>query len=372
MTLHTPLQVTERYRHSYDVFPDADRKLPFGSGATCAYNYRIRKQDKIKESRHGGVDIKGLFFDGKLQYRDDLPEPVPSPGEALVRVLLSAVCNTDLELIKGYKGFRGIPGHEFVGVVEESANPELTGLRVVGDINLGCRECSFCKKGVPNLCAHRRVLGIQDKNGAFAEYITLPAENLFPVPKEVSNEEAVLAEPLAAALEVTGRVHILPSDCVAVIGDGKLGYLVTQVLALTGCNLTVIGKHASNLERLQDYANTVFLENIDAGSETFDAVVECTGNQQGLKLAGELVKPRGTVVLKSTYAGEANITPSLWVVKEVSLVGSRCGPLESALRLMEKGYVQLLPLLGKRYSLAEYENAFFNRTYNKPVFDPSI
>jgi len=296
---------------------------------------------------------------------------VPAPGESLVRVKLAALCNTDLEIIRGYKKFQGILGHEFVGEVEESGNSALVGKRVGGDINIGCGACLLCKRGLKNHCPHRRVPGIQDKDGTFAEYITLPEQNLYPVPDRVADEEAVLAEPLAAALEVTSQVHLHPASRVAVIGDGKLSYLVTQVLSLTGCDLTVVGKHRDKMAGLREFARTAFLEEVKI-SPRFDTIVECTGNEQGLQLAGELVRPRGTIVLKSTYAGEPKINPAAWVVKEITLVGSRCGPLDGALRLLEKKQVHVHPLLGRRYSLADYRTAFSTRHQLKPVFDPIL
>jgi len=313
------------------------------------------------------LSIRGLYFDQSVHYREDLPIPQPASGEALVRVKLAAICQTDMELIRGYKNYQGILGHEFVGVVEESSNPELAGRRVVGEINIGCGQCSWCKKEVPNHCPYRRVLGILNKDGAFAEYITLPEENLHLVPDQVTDEEAVFAEPLAAALEVTNQVHICPADQVAILGDGKLSYLTTQVLALTGCALTVIGKHRVNLEQLQEYAQVLHLDELN-GFSCYDKLVECTGNDQGLRLAGKLIKPRGTIILKSTYAGGAKFNPSDWVVKEVNLVGSRCGPLDGALRLLENKLIQVHPLLGKRYTPDDYLFAFSMETPGSNLF----
>ena len=314
------------------------------------------------------MGIKGLYFDGELNYREDLIQPVPAAGEALIRIRLSAICNTDLELMKGYNNYQGILGHEFVGKIEESNNPELIGQRVVGDINIGCGNCSFCLQGLNNHCPYRQVLGIQNKDGTFAEYITLPEVNLFPVPDAVSDQEAVLTEPLAAALEITNQVHIQPPQKVAVIGDGKLSFLITQVLALTGCDLIVIGKHQENLKRLKEFAEVEYFQEIKRNNQ-FDCIVECAGNEAGLQLAEELIKPRGTIVLKSTYVGSPGFNPSGWVVNEVTLVGSRCGPMDSALRLLEKKLVKVYPIIGRYYSLADYQEAFSTKFPYKVSFD---
>jgi threonine dehydrogenase-like Zn-dependent dehydrogenase len=310
--------------------------------------------------------MRCLYFDGELKYRDDLPVPQPAPGEALIKVLYAGVCNTDREILAGYKGFTGIPGHEFVGLVEQGEGWE--GRRVVGDINLGCGSCRSCLAGLPNHCLDRRVLGILGKNGAFAEYLTLPLANLREIPPGVGDLAAVFAEPLAAALEICDQCHVRPTQRVAVLGDGKLGQLVARVLALTGCDLTVIGRHPAKLALLAGLAAAMTADRAESLGP-FDLVVECTGNPGGLALAQQLVKPRGLIVLKSTFVGDAALSSTLWVVKEISLVGSRCGPLAAALRLLERKLVDVAPLVAGLYKLNDGEAAFAPPGGLKAVFD---
>ncbi len=317
--------------------------------------------------------MRCLYFDGQLKYRDDYPEPAPGPGEALVRVRYAGVCNTDREILAGYKGFTGILGHEFVGVVEQGEGWE--GKRVVADINLGCGRCPRCLDGLPNHCLDRRVLGISGKDGAFADRLTVPLANLRAVPPGVGDLEAVFAEPLAAALEICDQCHIRPSERVAVLGDGKLGQLVARVLTLTGCDLTIIGRHTAKLVLLAGRAETL-LEDQAASLAPFDLVVDCTGNPGGLVLAQNFVKPRGRIVLKSTFAGDANLSSTFWVVNELtlvgsrcSLVGSRCGPLAAALRLLERHLVDVAPLVGGIYKLADFPAAFAPPGGLKGIFD---
>lgn len=315
--------------------------------------------------------MKGLYFDGKLKLRTDLRKPSISKGESLIKVVMSAVCNTDIEIMKGYKGFKGILGHEFVGVVEDSEDRDLIGKRVVGDINIGCGKCSFCKKGFNNHCEQRKILGMYDKDGAFAEYITLPNENIYIVPDSISDLEAVFTEPVAAALQVLEMHHIKPTDKVVVIGDGKLAQLITQVICLTCCELFVIGKHAEKLNFIKDKAKTLLLDqlnDLDLKGK-FDIAVECTGNDQGLKMAQDLIKAMGTIILKSTYNSYANLNPTVWTVKEMKIVGTRCGPMDAALRLMERKLIDVKHLVSGIYSLEEYRKAFSNKNKLKAVID---
>lgn len=315
--------------------------------------------------------MKGLYFDEKLSFRDDIDKPVVQKGESLIRVLLAAVCNTDKEIIKGYKGFKGILGHEFVGIVEESVNNSLVGKRVVGDINIGCGECHFCKAGFHNHCSNRKVLGIQGKDGAFAEYITLPDENIYVVPDNVDDLEAVFTEPLAAALEITDKCHIRPNHNVAIVGDGKLAQMITQVISLTACNLYVIGKHIEKLNLLKDKAKTLLLSEVKM-EKHFDIVIDCTGNMQGLKLAQRIVKAMGKIILKSTYNNEAMLNPTDWVVNEVTLIGTRCGPTGAALRLLERKLITVNSLISGAYSLEDYEEAFNNENKLKVIFNMNM
>lgn len=275
-----------------------------------------------------------------LAFRDDLPIPVPAAGEALVRVLLAGICNTDLELTRGYYPFTGILGHEFVGVVEQRPS-SLVGQRVAGEINATCGSCEACLHHRRSHCERRTVLGIINRNGAFAEYLTLPAENLHLVPENVPTEVAVFTEPLAAALEIQEQIAIQPSDRVLVVGNGKLGHLIAQTLALTGCQLTVIGR---------DHAEIV--------PRSFDIAVECSGNPDGFALARAALRPRGTLVMKSTYAGDLTFNASSLVVDELTLIGSRCGPFAKALNLLAEGAIDPRPMIHARYELSDVIQAF--------------
>ena len=290
--------------------------------------------------------MQGLVFNEKgLHYVNAYPQPTPQADEALIRVTYAGICNTDLEIMRGYKGFHGILGHEFVGVVEACPDKRYISKRVVGDINIGCGQCELCVAGHPHHCMNRKVLGITGKDGAFASYITLPVKNLHIVSEKIPNKVAVFAEPLAAALEIIEQCHIKPSDNVAVLGDGKLGQLIAQVLTLTGCRLTVIGKHPAKLSLLKEKARIVPYNPAET-TRAFDLVVECTGNETGLQYAGQIVKPRGKVILKSTFSSQNGAIGAAWVINELSLTGSRCGPIDGALRLMERGLVDVEPLIG--------------------------
>jgi threonine dehydrogenase-like Zn-dependent dehydrogenase len=294
--------------------------------------------------------------DRALRARDDVPIPEPPSGEALVRVLQAGICNTDLELTRGYYPFTGIPGHEFVGVVEHGPDA-LRGCRVVGEINAACGDCRACHNGRRTHCVRRTVLGIVGRNGAFAGYLALPVENLHAVPDEVSTDAATFTEPLAAALEIQEQVQIRPTDRVLVVGDGKLGQLVAQTLALTVGDLLVVGRHESKLALL--VARGIRTGHADAVEEgTFDVAVECTGNPDGFAIAQAAVRPRGTLVMKSTYAGHLTLDAARVVVHELTLVGSRCGPFPPALRLLAEGRVAVEPLIHARYPLREGLTAF--------------
>jgi threonine dehydrogenase-like Zn-dependent dehydrogenase len=309
-----------------------------------------------------------LVYDGEaLQVRDNYPQPVPLPGEALVRVRLAGICNTDMEIARGYMGFRGVLGHEFVGTVEECAagsEPQseagcrtLIGQRVVGEINAYCGECPTCRAGRPTHCPNRTTLGIWGRDGAFAEYLTLPVRNLHIVPDGVPDEVAVFTEPLAAALEILEQVYLRPTDRVVVLGDGKLGLLVAQVLVLTGCDLIVVGHHREKLDILARRGIPTALES-EAEGLTADVVVECTGKPEGFAAARRILRPRGTLVLKSTYHGQVEADLTGLVVDEIILVGSRCGPFPPALRLLQRGLVDVQPLISAVYPLARGVEAF--------------
>ena len=302
--------------------------------------------------------MRALLCDEGLRFDPAYPDPEPAPGEALVRVTLAGICNTDLELIKGYMGFRGVLGHEFVGIVEASPDPALLGQRVVGEINAYCGECPTCRAGRPTHCPHRTTLGIFGRDGAFADFLTLPARNLHVVPETVSDRVAVFTEPLAAALEILEQVAVRPTDRVVVLGDGKLGLLVAQVLALTGCDLVAVGRHERKLDILRRRGIAVRLADDLSALGEADIVVECTGNPDGFAAARRLLRPRGTLVLKSTYHGLASVDLTGLVVDEITLVGSRCGPFAPALRLLASGLVEVEPLIDAVYPLDEGLAAF--------------
>jgi threonine dehydrogenase-like Zn-dependent dehydrogenase len=305
----------------------------------------------------GSQPMKTLWLENnQLNLNTDVPIPEPLPGEALVRVLRAGICNTDLELLRGYYPYTGVPGHEFVGIVERGAG-HLMGQRVVGEINAACGQCRFCRTGQPTHCENRTVLGIVNRNGAFAEYLTLPIENLHPVPDNVPTDVATFTEPIAAALEIQQQVKVSPAEQVLVVGDGKLGQLVAQTLALTGCDLWVVGRYAEKLANLEARGIRVgFADRVI--DRAFDITVECTGNPEGFAIARRALRPRGTLVLKSTYAGQLTIDASSLVVDEITLIGSRCGPFIPALELLRTGQVDVLPLIHARYPLSEGLKAF--------------
>lgn len=302
--------------------------------------------------------MRSLLFDGTLKYQQDTPSPTPPPGEALIRTTMAGICNTDIEIVRGYMGFKGILGHEFVGVVEQAdAAPEWVGRRVVGEINAYCGECSTCRRGDPTQCPHRTTLGIDRRDGTMADAFTLPTKLLYPVPDSVPDEWAVFTEPLAAACEILEQVHIRPTDRVIVLGDGKLGLLIAQVLQLTGCDLLAIGRHQPKLDLLARRGIRTALagEAIEPGA---DVVVEATGSAAGFAAARSLVRPRGTLVLKSTFHGEVELNLSMVVVDEVTVVGSRCGPFGAALRLLAQRLVDVEPLIHATFPLDEGLAAF--------------
>ncbi len=290
----------------------------------------------------------------KLSFRKDVPVPVTQTGEALVRVRLAGICSTDLELVKGYLPFTGIPGHEFVGdVISASTGAEdWTGKRVVGDINLTCGTCEQCLSGRNTHCRKRTVLGILNHDGAFTEFLTLPVINLHQVPDSVTDEAAVFTEPLAAALEIQQQVHIHPDDRVLVIGAGRLGLLIAETLSLTGCELKAVTRHERQRKLLDGHGIcSIWEEDIPEGK--MDVVVEATGSPAGFLLARKAVRPRGTIVLKSTYKGEQKADFSSLVVEEITLVGSRCGPFLPALRLLKKKNVDPAKLIDAQYPLSD-------------------
>ncbi len=294
--------------------------------------------------------------DRRLALREDLALPDPTEGEVRVRVLSAGICSTDIGLLQGMYPYAGVPGHEFVGEVE-SGPAVWRGQRVVAEINAVCGHCALCRRGLPRHCAQRSVLGIQDRNGAFAEYLTIPKANLHRVPESLPTATATFTEPLAAALEVVEQVPIGPGDRVLVIGAGKLGQLIAQVLDRTGCALRVAGGHPRKLALLRERGiESIAVEAIGPGE--FDVVVECTGCAEGFAIARRGLRPRGTLVLKSTYPGTLEVDATSLVVDEVSLVGSRCGPFAPALRLLAEGSIEVEPLIDATYPLSQGIAAF--------------
>ncbi|MCC7353611.1 MAG: alcohol dehydrogenase catalytic domain-containing protein [Anaerolineae bacterium] len=301
--------------------------------------------------------MRALYCDNGLKYISNHPRPEPLPGEALVRVTWAGICNTDLELVRGYMAFRGILGHEFTGVVVWAEDSALLQKRVVGEINANCGRCETCRSGLPTHCPQRTTVGIYRRDGAFADYISIPAHLLHQIPEAVPDREAVFTEPLAAALQVTEQLRIHPTDRVLVVGDGKLGQLIAQVLVLTGCNLAVIGKHERKLSLLRRRGIAVYQRD-DEVKGGADVVIECTGSAQGFERARSLVRPRGTLVLKSTYHGQFSVDLSKVVVDELTIVGSRCGPFAPALSLLEKDLVDVESMIDTVYPLDQGMDAF--------------
>lgn len=280
---------------------------------------------------------------------EDHPEP-DRPEEALIELRRGGVCATDLELVKGYMGYSGVLGHEWVGTVARHPDPAWVGARVVGDINCVCGTCGTCKAGRPTHCEDRTVFGIQNRDGAFSHRFTIPAENLHVVPAGVPDEAAVFVEPLAAACEILQQVHVRPTDTVVVLGVGRLGQLVARVLALTGAKVIAISRNPDRLKLLPRSVLGGTLDEVALAADA-DLVVDCTGSADGLEQATYLVRPRGTIVMKTTIHDAGALTPIPWVINEVTLIGSRCGPFEPALRLLASGLVDPTPLITHRFAL---------------------
>jgi threonine dehydrogenase-like Zn-dependent dehydrogenase len=307
--------------------------------------------------------VRALVFDSqpagqpRLHLARDLPIPNPPPGEVRVRTTLAGICNTDIEIVRGYAGFQGVLGHEFVGVVDAAEDPSLVGRRVAGEINVYCGACPTCRAGRTTHCPNRTTLGIHSRDGVLADYFCLPARNLHLLPDHLSDEAAVFIEPLAAACQVLEQAQVRPTDRVLVLGDGKLGLLVAQVVALTGCDLTAVGRHPEKLDILSARGIATQLDGSDLEGNA-DLVIECTGRPEGFYRARQLLRPRGTLVLKSTYHGPVSTDLSSLVVDEIQVVGSRCGPFEPAIRLLSQGLVDVLSLVEAEYALDEAPAAF--------------
>lgn len=300
--------------------------------------------------------MKAIRFDGRQAVLDD-NYPDPKPGESLIRVDLAGLCGTDLEILDGYMGYKGVLGHEFVGTVLKSKNPEMIGKRVVGEINAGCGACDYCAKGMGRHCPGRTVLGILGRDGAFADLLSLPESNLHQIPDSISDEQAVFVEPLAAAFEITEQVRLKPEWSVAVVGDGRLAHLITQVLGLSCPNVSCFGRHQNKLARLERFGITTRIGITSSDEQRFDLVVESSGSNSGFGDASRLVRPRGTIVLKSTVASRGGQDLTAAVINEVTLVGSRCGLFKPAIEALASGIISVESLSDSTFSLERFPEA---------------
>jgi threonine dehydrogenase-like Zn-dependent dehydrogenase len=306
------------------------------------------------------MTMKAIVFNEVLKLSLDEPRPIPPRGEALVRVLLAGICNTDIEITRGYMGYRGILGHEFTGIVEEinDNDQSLLGKRVVGEINCACHreDCEYCNRNLGRHCPNRTVLGIVNRNGCMAEYLTLPVENLLEVPVSVSSEIATLTEPLAAGFEILEQIRFFPGQEVLIVGDGKLGLLINHALSTTEARITHVGKHAGKLKIAESNGCETFL--LDRmPQKLYDIVVEATGNMTGFQFSISHSRPRGTVVLKSTIAADQNIDLAPVVVNEISIIGSRCGLFRPAIDYLKTG-ADLSPIIQAVYPIDQGLEAF--------------
>lgn len=306
--------------------------------------------------------MKAIVFDENLKLDKNYEKPVPQKGEALIKVSLAGICNTDFEITKGYMGYKGILGHEFVGVVEEinDEDKSLLGKRVVAEISYGCHkpDCEWCNQGLVRHCPDRHTIGIWRKDGCFTEYITLPLEVLFEVPENVSNEQVVFVEPLAAACEILEQLHIQPIQKVLVQGDGKLGLTTALTLNAFNYDVTLVGKHQNKLDIAKAQGvKTILLDDLDVKPE-WEVVVEATGSISGFETAMALTKPRGTLVLKSTVAGSKEFNLAPIVINEITVLGSRCGQFKPALRLLENNRIDFKSFISGIYSVDDAIEAF--------------
>lgn len=313
------------------------------------------------------AEMRAIHLSGEtLELRANYPRPEPGDdpnAEILVKVLRAGVCETDLQLMQGYMGFEGVLGHEFVGIAQSGP---LKGERVVGEINCSCFRCETCRSGLPTHCPNRTVLGILGHDGAFAEYVSVPQKNLHRVPEALSTDVAVFVEPVAAAFQILRQQLVSRGQWVVVLGDGRLGNLCAQVLAEFGCIVMVIGKHDSKLQILRDFGiDTAMLGEVEPARQ-FDIVVDCTGSASGLPTALQFVKPSGTVILKTTVAGEQTMALAPIVIDEVKVIGSRCGPFPDAIAGLVEGRVQVEPLISGRFPLDQGVEAI-RHTAENPV-----
>lgn len=303
--------------------------------------------------------MKAIFFDGKQMIFDN-NYPDPKFNETLVQVKLAGICGTDLEILNGYMKYTGILGHEFVGTVVKSNNSDLIGKRVVGEINAGCTKCNFCIRGMERHCPSRTVLGILKRDGAFAEFLSLPEKNLHIIPDSISDEQAVFVEPLAAAFEINEQISLKPEWSVAVVGDGRLAQLIIQVIKLTCSNITCFGKHESKLEGLVQSGIKIKIGIESTDEQLFDLVVEATGSNSGFTDTMKLVKPRGTVVLKSTITSRENLDLTSTIINEITLIGSRCGLFKPAIDALATGVISVNSMIDCTFSLDKFNDAIIH------------
>ena len=300
--------------------------------------------------------MRGVYCDSAaILYRSDLPEPILRPGEVVLRVVKVGICDTDVQLARGYMGFQGILGHEFVGLAAD-------GRRMTAEINNACHACATCQAGLSHHCPHRSVPGILNHDGAMADRVAVPERNLQLIPDAITDEQAVFIEPLAAAFRITEQVDCTPATRVAVVGDGKLGLLSTWVLRLTGAMVTLVGKHPEKLALAGAGVATCPLNEVDRLTRGQDIVVDCTGSPSGLPTALGLVHPCGTVVLKTTVAGNHDLSLAPVVIDEVRVIGSRCGPFPPAIAALAEGRIDVRPLIAAEFAIEEAEAAFHAAT----------
>ena len=300
--------------------------------------------------------MKATCFDGaEMKFDENYPDP--KPGESLVRVSLAGICGTDLEILDGYMAYHGVLGHEFVGVVEKSQNSILIGKRVVGEINAGCNNCDYCKKGLSRHCPNRTVLGILKRDGAFAEFLSLPEQNLHVIPDSISDSQAVFVEPLAAAFEIKEQISLNPDWQVAVVGDGRLAQMICQVLKLSCANVICFGRHQNKLSLLEPFGIATKIGINSSNEQLYDLVVEATGSNSGFTDTMKLVKPRGTVILKSTIASRENLDLTPTIINEITLVGSRCGLFKPAIDALATKMIIVDSMIDSTFPLNEFSKA---------------
>jgi len=298
-----------------------------------------------------------LRYKSSLELEKNFSKPSIKNNEALIKVKKAGICKTDIELVKGYMGFEGTLGHEFVGVVEACEDDKWIGRRVVGEINSGCGQCENCQNGLARHCVTRSVLGILNRDGCMAEYCSLPLTNLCHLPDSISDDEAVFTEPLSAACEILEQTEVLSDDRCVVLGDGKLGILIAWVLSTKSDHVKLIGRHEKKLE-LAKWNNLQTMHESEIENEKADIVVDATGSVNGLNRAMALCRPRGRIVLKSTFAQNPEIDLSPMVINEITMIGSRCGQFKDGLALIEKRRPPLIRLIEKTYHLEDGLQAF--------------